>query len=60
MDNSLHTTSTGKVFQLMDLKENPIDYENGKDIFQRHHLVALNVGQILRSASAGMMLKRIK
>lgn len=59
-DKSIHKTSTGKVFQLMDLQENPIDYERGKGVFTRPYLAGLNVGQILRSSSTGMMLKRIK
>lgn len=59
-DKSIHKTSTGKVFQLMDLDGKPIDYENGKEVFTRHLLAGLNVNQILRSASTGMMLKRLK
>lgn len=59
-DKSIHTTSTGKVFQLMDLEGNPIDYENGKEVFTRHLLAGLNVDQMLRSVSKGMMLKRLK
>lgn len=60
MDKSIHKTSTGKVFQLTDLEGNPMDYENGKGIFTRSYMTMLKVGQILKSSSNGMMLKRIK
>ena len=32
-DKSIHKTSTGKLFQLIDLEGNPIDYVKCKGIF---------------------------
>lgn len=59
-DKSIHKTSTGKLFQLIDLEGNPMDYEKCKSIFTRSYMAALEVGQALRSSDNGMMLKRIQ
>lgn len=58
--DAIHRTSTGKIFYLTDLEGNPLKYEEHKDIFLRHHLANLEVGQILRSSEKGVMLKRYK
>ena len=58
-DKSIHKTSTGKVFQLFDENEFPIDYKEGKDIFSKSYIAGLEVGQILKSKQCGYMLKRI-
>jgi len=58
--NAIHRTSTGKIFYLTDLKGNPLNYEEYKDVFQRHHLANLEVNQLLRSVDRGIMLKRCK
>lgn len=59
-DKSIHKTSAGKLFQLIDLEGNPMDYEKCKGIFTRSYMAALEVGQALRSSDNGMMLKRIQ
>ena len=59
-DKGTHKTSTGKIFRLTDLDGNLLDYSACKGIFTRPYIAALEVGQILRSSSAGMMLKRLK
>ena len=46
-DKSIHKTSTGKLFQLIDLEGNPMDYEKCKGIFTRSYMAALEVGQTL-------------
>ncbi len=57
---SIHRTTTGKIFQLMDLEGNPLRYDDYKDRFTRQHLAMLRVGQALRSEDLGIMLKRWK
>lgn len=48
---AVHRTTTGKVFELTDLKGNP---------FTRKYLRMLEPGQTLRSATLGIMLKRVQ
>lgn len=59
-DKSMHKTSTGKVFQLYDSNELPVDYSECKNVFAKSYIAALQVGQILKSKQYGYMLKRIK
>ena len=59
-DFAIHKTGTGKVFELTDLKGNPLKYEDYKSNFTRKHLRMLEVGQTLRSATLGIMLKRVQ
>lgn len=59
-DGNIHKTSTGKIFMLMDLEGNPLDYKECKGVFARTYIAALEVDQILRSKDFGMMLKRLK
>lgn len=59
-DLAIHKTATGKIFKLTDLVGNPLSYDDYKENFTRQHLAMLEVGQVLRSASLGIMLKRIK
>jgi hypothetical protein len=54
---AVHRTTTGKVFELTDLKGNPLKYD---DYFTRKHLRMLEPGQALRSATLGIMLKRVQ
>lgn len=58
--DSIHKTSTGKVFKLTDFEGNPLSYGEYKDNFTRNNLAILEVGQILRSESLGIMLQRVK
>ena len=45
-DNSIHKTSTGKVFQMLDgFSKKPIPYENAKHNYTRSDLVRMEVGQ---------------
>lgn len=60
MKEVIHKTSTGKVFKLTDFEGNPLSYEEYKDNFTRNNLAILEVGQILRSKSLGIMLQRVK
>lgn len=59
-DTTVHKTVTGKEFILMDLEGNSLSYNDYKGSFTRQHLAMLEVGQILKSSSLGIMLKRIK
>ena len=52
---AVHRTTTGKVFELTDLKGNPLKYDDYKDNFTRKYLRMLEPGQTLRSATLGIM-----
>ena len=45
---------------MTDLEGNPLNYNDYKGSFTRQHLAMLEVGQILKSSSLGIMLKRTK
>jgi hypothetical protein len=57
---AVHRTTTGKMFELTDLKGNPLKYDDYKSNFTRKHLRMLEPGQTLRSATLGIMLKRVQ
>lgn len=59
-DTTVHKTVTGKEFVLTDLEGNLLNYNDYKGSFTRQHLAMLEVGQILKSSSLGIMLKRTK
>lgn len=45
-DSSLHKTSTGKVFQMLDaFSGKPMDYAEGKHNYTKRNLAELKVGQ---------------
>ena len=58
-DNSIHKTSTKKIFRCYDATGHPTSYEDYKDIF-RPYLHLLQVGQQLRHGETGTILKRLK
>jgi len=60
MAESIHKTSTGKVFQCFDSAGNPVNYDEYKHLFVRNYIAMLNPGQRLRHSETGIYLKRLK
>lgn len=58
--NSIHRTSTGKTFEMMDANRNPADYKDNIEPFLKSKAISwVNVGQEIECSDTGMILKRI-
>lgn len=58
--NSIHRTSTGKTFEMMDANRNPADYKENIEPFLKSKAISwANVGQEIECSDTGMILKRI-
>lgn len=58
--NSIHRTSTGKTFKMMDANRNPADYKDNIEPFLKSKAISwVNVGQEIECSDTGMILKRI-